>query len=158
MTFEEKSTLTMTALLVVVSAAYFAAVLGPATSRPDHPATFTSAAVAATVVLTILTVVSHVVLALVFRSRAGAGHDERDRIIALRTERLSAATLAVGMFVGIVLAMLQVPVFWIAQSLILACVAAEISKGAVKLVLLAGRLEMGKPTRVSNRALRSQAW
>ena len=131
----EKTTLAMTLLLIVVSGAYFAAVLGPATSVPAQPATFTAAAVTATSVLAILTVTARVVLALMYRPAAVSEHSERDLLVALRAERVSGAVLAVGMFLGIVLAMLQLPVFWIAQSLIAAWVGAEIGKGAVKLVL-----------------------
>lgn len=134
MTFIEKSTLATTLLLVVVFGAYFALVLGPVAASPDRQGAFTGLLVAATVVLTILAVVSHIVLALLFRSQANAGHDERDRLIALRSERLSGYILAVGMFTGVVLAMLDAAAFWIAQALLAAWVIAEVTEGTSKLI------------------------
>ena len=74
-------------------------------------------------------------LPLINRKQASARQDERGRLIALRSERLSGYILAVGMFAGIVLAMLQTETFWIAQALLGAWVLAEVSEGVAKLVL-----------------------
>lgn len=134
MTFIEKSTLTMTLLLVIVFGAYFALVLGPVAASPDRQGAFTGLMVAATVVLTILAAGSHIVLAVLFRTQANAAHDERDQLIALRSERLSGYILAVGVFAGIVLAMLDTTAFWIAQALLAAWVLAEVSEDISKLV------------------------
>jgi len=133
-TFIEKSTLTTTLLLVVVFGTYFALVLGPVATSPDRQGAFTGLVVAATVVLTILAAVSHIVLAVLFRTQANTAHDERDRLIALRSERLSGYILAVGVFAGIVLAMLETATFWIAQALLAAWVLAEVSEGISKLI------------------------
>jgi amino acid transporter len=133
-TFMEKSTYTTTLLLLIVFGAYFALVLGPVAASPHRQGAFTGLVVAATVVLTILAAVSHVVLAVLFRTQANAAHDERDRLIALRSERLSGYILAVGVFAGIVLAMLETAPFWIAQALLAAWVLAEVGEGLSKLV------------------------
>lgn len=135
MTFMEKSTLMMTLLLLVVFGGYFVLVLGPVAASPDRQGAFTGLMIAATVVLAIFAAVSHIVLAVLFRTQATAGHDERDRFIALRAERLSGYILAVGVFGGIVLAMLETAPFWIAQALLAAWVLAEVSEGVAKLLL-----------------------
>lgn len=135
MTFIEKSTLATTLALVVVFGAYFALVLGPVAASPDRQGAFTGLLVQATVALTILAVVSQIVLAVLFRTQASTGQDERDRYIALRSERLSGYMLAVGMFAGVVLAMLDAAAFWIAQALLAAWVIAEVAKGTSKLIL-----------------------
>lgn len=135
MTFIEKSTLTMTLLLASVFGVYFVLVLGPVAASPDRQGAFTGLMVAATVILTILSVLTHIVLALAFREQANVGNDERDELIALRSERLSGLILAVGVFTGIVLAILDTASFWIAQALLAAWVIAEVSEGVRKLVL-----------------------
>lgn len=134
MTFIEKSTLTMTLLLLVVFGAYFAFVLGPVAASPDRQGAFTGLFIPATILLTSLAAGSHIVLAVLFRTQANVAHDERDRLIALRSGRLNGYILAVGVFAGIVLAMLNTAAFWIAQALLAAWVLAEVGEGISKLV------------------------
>ncbi len=63
-TFEEKSTLTMTTLLVVVFGGYFVLVLGPAAASPDRQDAAVGLVIGATIVLALLATASHIVLAL----------------------------------------------------------------------------------------------
>lgn len=65
---------------------------------------------------------------------AGA-EDERDRLIALRGERVGGYVLALGVFGGLVLAMAELPPFYIAHALLLAWVLAELVEGATRIVL-----------------------
>jgi hypothetical protein len=134
MTFQEKSALTMAAILVVVFGGYFALVVGEIAATPDRDVAYTGLLAGVAVVVTILAATSHVVLALLFRSQANA-HDERDRLIELRSERLAGYVLALGVWTGIGLAMAQVDAFWIAQALIGSLVAAEVLEGIVKVTL-----------------------
>lgn len=134
MTFPEKSAMTMTAILVVVFGWYFTLVLGPIASSPARELAYTGLMVAVVVLLGILAAGSHAVLAIVFRSQASA-HDERDRLIELRSERIAGYVLALGVFAGIGLAMIRADTFWIAQVLIAALVLGEIIEGIIKLVL-----------------------
>lgn len=133
-TFHEKSAVTMTTILIVVFAAYFALVLGVVAETPDRDIAYTGLLAAAAVVVTFLAASSHVFLALVFRSQANA-HDERDWIVGLRSERIAGYVLAVGVFSGIGLSIVRVDVFWIAQILIASVVAAEVLEGIVKVAL-----------------------
>lgn len=93
-----------------------------------------SAFILATILLTSLAAGSHIVLAVLCRREANSARDERDQLIALRSERLSGYILAVGVFAGIVLAMLDAAAFWIAQALVAAWVLAEVSEGISKLL------------------------
>ena len=91
------------------------------------------ATTAAVVPLVVLTVISHIVLALVNPREAGA-YDERDRLITLRGEHVGGFVLAVGVFVSLVLAMAESPSFWIANALLLGWVLAELTAGAIRIV------------------------
>ena len=134
MTFQEKSALTMTALLTLVFGWYFALVLGVVAGSPEREIAYTALMIVAAVIVAILATVSHVILALLFRSDANA-YDERDRHVDLRSERIGGYVLAVGVFAGIGLAMVRADRFWIAQALIAALVLAEITSGVIKVVL-----------------------
>jgi len=134
MTFQEKSALTMTGLLAIVFGGYFTLVLGAVARVPQREVGYTALLIVASVVLAVLAAVSHIVLALVFRAQANA-FDERDRLVELRSERIAGYVIALGVFAGIGLAMVQVDRFWIAQVLIAALVLAEITDGIIKVVL-----------------------
>jgi hypothetical protein len=136
MTFQEKSTLTMTGILVAVFGLYFVLVLGPVAGAPTpaREIAYTALMILASVVVAILAAVSHIVLAIVYRSQADA-YDERDRLIDLRTTQVAAYILAAGVFAGIGLAVVQADRFWIAQALIGALVIAEVVDGVMKLML-----------------------
>jgi Flp pilus assembly protein protease CpaA len=135
-TFQEKSALTMTGILVVTFGMYFALVLGPVASAPApaREIAYPALMILASIVVTILAATTHIVLALVFRSQANA-HDERDRLIDLRSTRVAAYILAAGIYAAIVLAVVQADRFWIAQALIAALVVAEITDGVIKVTL-----------------------
>jgi len=134
MTFQEKSTLTMTAILVLVFGWYFTLVLGPIAGSPAREVAYTGLMMAVVVLLVILSGVSHAALAILFRSQANMD-DERDRSIALRSGRVAGYVLVTGVCGGIWLAMIQSDTFWIAQALIGALVVAEVTEGVTRLVL-----------------------
>jgi hypothetical protein len=132
--FQEKSVAAMTGALVVVYGAYFAVVARWLATTPADQIVYQPLMIAAVVPLVILAVVSHVILALLNPREAGL-EDERDHLIALRGERAGGYVLAVGVFAGLVLAMAEVAPFWIANALLLAWVLAELTEGAVRMVL-----------------------
>ena len=134
MPFQEKSAIVMTAILIVVYGAYFALLGLWLTSTPADEITYQPLLVIVVVPLAILAAASHIVLALLNPKEANQ-YDERDRLVTLRSERLSGYVLALGVFIGIVLAMLEVTWFWIANALMLAWVLAEIVDGVTKVVL-----------------------
>ncbi len=134
MSFQEKSTVAMTGALIVVYGAYFAVVGAWLASTPTDEIVYQPLMVVAIVPLVVLIVLSHAVIAVAKPKEANA-YDERDRIVALRGDRLGGHTLAVGVFVGLVLAMAEVSPFFIAHGLLLAWVLAEITGNATKLIL-----------------------
>jgi hypothetical protein len=134
MTFEEKSTLTMTGILLLVFGWYFTLVLGPIADSPAREFAYTGLMVAVVILLVILATVSHIFLAILFRKQVNA-YDERDRFIALRSERIAGYVLAAGVFAGIGLTMVRTDAFWVAQALIASLVLAEVTDGVIKLVL-----------------------
>jgi hypothetical protein len=133
-TFQEKSAITMTVILAVAFGGYFALVLAVIADTPERHLAATGLLVGVAAIVTILAATSRVLLALVFRSQVNE-EDERDRLYALRSERLAGSVLAIGVCAGIGLAMAQVDSFWIAQALIASFVAAEAFEGTVKVIL-----------------------
>lgn len=134
MPFQEKSAIVMTAILIVVYGAYFAILGLWLRSTPADEITYQPLLIVAVVPLTVLAASSHIVLAL-FNPKEANQYDERDRQVTMRAERLGGYVLALGVFAGIVLAAFEVTWFWIANTLMLAWVLAEIADGVAKVVL-----------------------
>jgi hypothetical protein len=132
--FQEKSAIAMTGALAVVYGAYFAIVARWLTVTPADEIVYQPLLIVAIVPLVVLAVVSHVAIALANPKEAGAS-DERDRLIALRGERVGGYVLAVGVLGGLVLAIAELAPFYIAHALLLAWVVAELVEGATKIVL-----------------------
>jgi hypothetical protein len=134
MSFEEKSSIIMTGALAIVYGVYFAVVLRWLASTPVDEIVYQPLMIIAIVPLVILATLSHIILALLNPKEAHA-NDERDRLIALRGERNGGFVLAVGVFLGLVLAMGEFSQFYIAHALLVGWVLAEITAGATKIVL-----------------------
>lgn len=136
MSFQEKSAIAMVASLTIVYGVYFAIVLRLWVENPAVDAfVYQPAMIVATILpLVFLAVLSHIVIAVTNPKDAGAS-DERDHLVALRSEGIAGYILAVGVFAGVVLAMLQSPHFFIANALLLAWVVAEITEGMTKIAL-----------------------
>jgi len=134
MSFEEKSSIIMTGALAVVYGVYFAVVLRWLATTPVDEIVYQPLMIVAIVPLVIVAVLGHIVIALVNPKEANA-HDERDRLIALRGERIGGYVLAVGVFVGLVLAMGEFSQFYIAHALLVGWVLAEITAGTTRVVL-----------------------
>jgi hypothetical protein len=132
--FQEKSAIATIGALVVVYGAYFAIVARWLAVAPAGEIAYQPLLIVAIVPITVLAALSHIVLAVANPKEANA-YDERDRLIALRAERVGGYVLAVGVFGAIVLAMAEAPQFFIAHALLLAWIAAQITDEAVKVVL-----------------------
>ena len=96
----------MTGPLAVVYGAYFAFVGRWLTVTPADEIVYQPLLIVTILPLVVLAVVSHVAIALANPKEADAS-DERDRLIALRGERVGGYVLAVGVFGGLVLAMAE---------------------------------------------------
>ena len=134
MSFQEKSTLAMTGILLAVFGCYFALVLGEVSRSPLRDVTYKGLMAPLVVALVILTAVAHAVIAATAPADADA-NDERDRSIGLRGGRIAGYVLVVGCVCGLTLAMVEADTFWIAQVLLGGLVLAELTEGVSKLVL-----------------------
>jgi len=134
MTFQERSALAMTGILVLVFGWYFALVIGEIAKTPAREIAYQGLMVPVVILLVILAALAHAVIAIAAPAQAGS-QDERDRLIGLRGQRIAGYVLATGTVAGLGLAMVQADTFWIAQVLLGALVLAEITDGATKLVL-----------------------
>ena len=134
MTFHEKSAITMAGILAVVYGGYFAVMLRWLTDTRAEDIPYQPLMAIAVIPLAVLAALSHIVLA-VADPKAANSFDERDRQIALRSERLSGYVLAVGVFASLVLAMAEVPHFFIAHALMLMWVVAQITEEGSKVML-----------------------
>jgi hypothetical protein len=132
--FQEKSAVAITAALAVVYGVYFAIVARWLATTPAPDIVYQPLMIAALVLFGALVAVSHIGIA-VAKPRDVNANDERDRLITLRGERAGGYVLALGVFIGIVLAMAELSAFFIAHTLLLAWVLAEMTEGATKVVL-----------------------
>lgn len=126
--------LVMTGTLAVVFGGYFAIVVRWLTTTAADDIVYQPLMFIAVVPLVVLAALGHAVIALFNRTEANS-HDERDRLVGLRAERIGRYVLATGVFAGLTLAMVELAQFYIAHVLLLAWVVAEITTGVVTLAL-----------------------
>lgn len=135
MSFQEKSAIAIIGALVVVYGVYFALVARIGlTSTEAAGIAYKPLLILSIVPMAILTAVSHIVLAI-WKPKDANAYDERDRLISMRADQIAAYVLTVGIVGGIVLAMFESRLFYIAQALLGAWIIAEIAANAVKIVL-----------------------
>ena len=135
MTFQEKSILINVTALVIGAIAYAALVIPLAAGVPVDEVAYQPLMIVGVVLLTVIVVAGHVVVAVARPAEASAGMDEREKLIGWRGQSAGGYVLAVGVFVAICLAMVEVPWFWIANVLAAMWVLAEVVAGLVKLAL-----------------------
>ena len=133
MSFQEKSAIAITGSLVLVYGAYFAIVGRWLAIAPLDDIRYQPLMILVTVPLIGLAAGSHIAIAVANPKEANA-YDERDRQITLRAERAGGYVLGVGVFTGIVFAMVELPQFFIAHELLLFLVLAELTDNVGKIV------------------------
>ena len=133
MSFEEKSTWIYALIVVALAAIYFAAVLGQlprtAASDIDYQVPLL-AAIGASIVLT---VAAHVAIAIAAPEDAGK-RDQRDKDINRYGEYVGGLVLSVAAVVPLILALVEVDHFWIANTIYLAFILSAVSGSIVKIV------------------------
>lgn len=133
--FEEKSQWLVLFALVVVYGGYFMRVL------PGHGLNVGPAEMAlfgcAVALLVAIQVVGHVLLAIASRRELarGVSTDERDTLIALRANRVSAYVLATGVFASLALALWVHGNFVFTHTLFAALVLSSIVDAAIRIAL-----------------------
>ena len=133
MSFEEKSTWIYALIVVALAAIYFAAVLGQlprtAASDIDYQVPLL-AAIGASIVLT---VAAHIAIAIAAPEDAGK-RDQRDKDINRYGEYVGGIVLSVAAVVPLILALVEVDHFWIANTIYLALIVSATVGSIVKIV------------------------
>lgn len=134
MTFQEKSTGATLVAMVAAYSVYWIVLSAAADSTPLTDVPFVGPLIVMTVVLVVLIIGAHVLLAMASPRTAG-NEDERDRLIELRGGEVGGVVLGVAVFAAILLVIVDVDRFWLANSLLAGLVLAELAESLTKLVL-----------------------
>ena len=133
MSYREKSTALILAGYLAVYSWYFVHIAAAARSGPIAEIDYQGLLILMVGVLVLGTVVGQILIAVLAPSEAEQV-DERDRVIALRAERISGWTVTFGALAGLALAMVEADFFWIAHALLAGLVLAEVLKAIAMLV------------------------
>jgi len=133
MSFREKSTWVLLAVTIIVYGWYFATTLGGALGSGTPPVVDNVRLFGAVVVMVILSVVAHIVIAILPPKEADAA-DERDRLIELRGDQRGGSVMTVALFSTLGLALAGASVFWIAHAALAGLVVSELVKAVTKLI------------------------
>ena len=133
LTYREKTTAVILIGYLAVYGWYFARVADAARSGPITEIDYQGLLIVMVGVLVASTVVAQVLIAILAPS-AAEQVDERDRMIALRGDRIAGWVVTIGALAGLGLAMIEADSFWIAHALVAGLVLAEIFKGIAMLV------------------------
>ena len=134
MSFKEKVAWVMLVVMVLVYGGYFYSILGAVSAGVDvGEIPYRGAMLAAVVTVVVLAVVG--TIAVTIAARGDDASDERDREIERHGGWLGGIVLGVGVLGALALAMFEVAHFWIANTLLLSLVLAEIASVILKLTL-----------------------
>ncbi len=134
MSFEEKSNLVMLTAVIIVFGWYAATVLSMAADTPVAEITYQPSIVVVAVALVLIAVIGHTVIAALNPSEAGQS-DERDKTINMRAERIGGYVVGSTALAALIVTMLELDNFWIAQTLLAGLVLSEIVEGGWRVVL-----------------------
>ncbi|WP_420431070.1 hypothetical protein [Hyphobacterium sp.] len=133
MSFREKSNWVLLMLTAIIYGAYFSTTIRGALADGVPETADNARLFGAVFLMVVLTIVAHVLMAIVFRQDAEEV-DERDRVIELRGDQRGGLLTAVGLFSVLGLALTGASVFWMAHVALGALVGAEIVKAVSKLI------------------------
>jgi len=133
MSYREKTTAVILIGYLAAYTWYFARVVEAARSGPIAEIDYQGLLIVMVGVLVAATVVAQVLIAIASPSEAEQV-DERDRMIALRGDRIAGWVVTIGALGGLGLAMIEADSFWIAHALLAGLVLAEILKAIAMLV------------------------
>lgn len=134
MSFEEKSNLLMLTAVIVVYGWYTAAIVAAAADTPVTEIDYQPLMIVVVVPLVVIAIIGHAVIAALNPSEAGQ-HDERDRLINMRAERIGGYVVGSAALTALIVTMLELDTFWIAQILLAGLVLSEIVEGTWRAVL-----------------------
>jgi uncharacterized membrane protein len=133
MSFEEKGTWISLALAIVIPAIYFTHVLGQVGQTPVAEIAYARPLVTAIIAAIVAAIVAHIVVAMAKPSEADQ-KDERDKRINRFGEYVGGIVLGVAVAGVLVLTLLEVEHFWIANAIYAAFILSAVTSSTVKLV------------------------
>lgn len=134
MSFQEKSTWTMGAIMVIVYGWYFAVVFGQIDERDVAEIVYRPLMLTTVLALVVLATASHILIAIAAPDEADRA-DVRDREINRYGEYVGGYVLGVGALAALGMAMFEVDHFWIANVILLGLVVSELASLGTKVVL-----------------------
>lgn len=133
MTFQEKSTALMLAILVVVYGWYFATVMTQVADTSVSDIAYQPLMFVTVGALVVLAIIGHLLI-VATPPYEGDQSDERDKLIDLKGEWIGGFALGTGTLVGLFLAMAEFETFWIANALLAGLVLSEVVTSVAKLI------------------------
>lgn len=134
MSFQEKSTWTMGAIMVMVYGWYFAVVFGRVGEQDVAEIVYRPLMLTTVLALVVLAAASHILIAIAAPGEADRA-DVRDREINRYGEYVGGYVLGVAALVALGMAMFEVDHFWIANVILLGLVLSELVSLGTKVVL-----------------------
>jgi hypothetical protein len=133
MSYREKTTAVILIGYLAAYTWYFARLVEAARSGPIAEIDYQGLLIVMVGVLVAATVVAQILIAIAAPSEAEQV-DERDRMIALRGDRIAGWVVTIGALGGLGLSMIDADSFWIAHALLAGLVLAEILKAIAMLM------------------------
>lgn len=134
MSFQEKSTWVMFAIVLMVYGWYFAVVSNRISDQNVAEIAYRGVMVATVLALVVLAILSHIVIAVANPKDAETA-DVRDREINRFGEYVGGYVLGVGAFFALAMAILEIEHFWIANVILAGLVLSELVSLGTKLFL-----------------------
>lgn len=138
MNFHEKSNMAMLAIMIVVYGIYFGQALLSIVSAGVPPAEALAATNALMVVtvgaVTVLAIIAHIIIAVLAPSEANDARDERDKLMEMRGDQRGGVVMTIFALGALLIAMLDMPAYLIANTVLAGLVASEIVKGVSKMI------------------------
>ncbi|WP_375548444.1 hypothetical protein ABWI01_12285 [Oceanicaulis alexandrii] len=133
MSFQEKSNLVMTVIMVLVFGGYFGD-LGVAVIRGEaEPSQLGMPFIGLTAAIIFYSIIAHIIVA-VWSPDEAEDADERDKFIEMRADARSGYVLGAGAILALNLAWLGFDVYWVAHMVLAGLAGAEIFKGVQRAI------------------------
>lgn len=134
MSFEEKSTWAGLLTVALVYGWYFAKVSAALPSLDVTSIEYQGLMIKTVVVLIAISIATHIAIAIMAPDESDQS-DERDRAVNVRGEYIGGYIVSMVALLGLGMAMYEMAHFWIANTLLLGLVMAELVGGCAKLYL-----------------------
>ena len=137
MSFQEKSNAAMLVITAAVYGWYFVTSAGSVFGGlpPDAALAATNMKMLLTVLIIVaVSIVAHILIAIMAPSEANEAADERDKLIEMRGDQRGGFVLALFALLAMGLAMLGKPPYLFANTILAGLVAGELVKGVSKLI------------------------